>query len=230
MSQYKEFKSGEPVLQIQNLTYTYPAHQATYQFDLHVDPGEIVAILGESGSGKSTLLDLIAGFLEPASGSVMLDGQELLNQSIQKRPITILFQQHNLFEHLNVQTNLLLGIDPKGKATPQALTQIREILQQMKLAEHEHKLPTALSGGQQQRVALGRALLRNQPILLLDEPFSGLDHATRREMLTLVHTLTIQNHLHTLMVTHEPEDAQRIAGSIYKMHDGTLLLQKPHRG
>jgi len=216
-------RQGDLLLHIDNLTYTYPANNTTYQFDLSMEAGQVVAILGESGSGKSTMLDLIAGFLEADKGSVSLESYELLDKPIEKRPVTILFQNHNLFEHLSVETNILLGIDPKAKSTPEALDQIATILEEMKLTEHRHKLPTSLSGGQQQRVALARALLRQQPILLLDEPFNGLDRETRLEMLRLVHTITTTNHLYTIMVTHEPEDCKLIANKIYKMQDSTLL-------
>jgi len=218
------------MLKIINLTYTYPANHTTYTFTLEMDAGEILGILGESGSGKSTMLDLIAGFLEADEGSVLLDGKALLNQSIEKRPITILFQHHNLFEHLNVEKNILLGIDARGKATPKALKEIATILDEMKLSEYTQKLPTELSGGQQQRVALARALLRRKPILLLDEPFSGLDRETRLEMLTLVRNITTRHHLYTIMVTHEQEDCALIADKTYKMNDGTLLALYPPKG
>ncbi len=211
------------MLEITHLTYNYATNDTTYQFDLAMQEGQVTAILGESGSGKSTMLDLIAGFLEADTGSVQLDSYELLDKAIEKRPVTILFQSHNLFEHLDVQTNILLGIDPKGKATPKALDKITNILEEMKLTEHAQKLPTELSGGQQQRVALARALLRQQPILLLDEPFSGLDRETRLEMLQLVRSITTTNRLYTIMVTHEPEDCELIANKVCKMHDGILL-------
>ena len=211
------------MLHIANLTYNYESNHTTYTFDLTMVAGEIVGILGESGSGKSTMLDLIAGFLEADGGSVTLDERMLLGAPIQKRPITILFQQHNLFEHLSVEKNILLGIDPKGKSTANTHQKIMDILEEMKLTEHSDKLPSALSGGQQQRVALARALLRRQPILLLDEPFSGLDRETRLEMLTLVHSITKQHKLYTIMVTHELEDCALIADKVYKMNDGTLL-------
>jgi len=188
-----------------------------------MNAGQVTGILGESGSGKSTMLDLLSGFLEPTSGSILLDGQALLTLPIEKRPITILFQQHNLFEHLDIRKNILLGISPNGKSTPQADAKISQILQEMGLLEHLEKLPSALSGGQQQRVALARALLRGKPVLLLDEPFSGLDRKTRLEMLTLVQTITQKNRLYTIMVTHETEDCALIADKIYKMNDGTLL-------
>ena len=211
------------MLHVTHLTYNHQSSHTTYTFDLTMDAGQVVGILGESGSGKSTMLDLIAGFLEAVSGSVVLDSETLLDKPIEKRPITILFQQHNLFEHLSVEKNILLGIDPGGKATPEALQEIAQILKEMKLFEHSGKLPSALSGGQQQRVALARALLRRHPILLLDEPFSGLDRETRLEMLSLVRSITTQHALYTIMVTHELEDCALIADKTYKMNDGTLL-------
>jgi len=196
-----------------------------------MEAGQVTGILGESGSGKSTMLDLIAGFLEADEGSILLDQEVLHTLPIEKRPITILFQQHNLFEHLSVSKNILLGIDPKGRSTAQSEKQITEILEEMKLSAYRDILPTALSGGQQQRVALARALLRRQPILLLDEPFGGLDRETRLEMLTLVRNITTQQKLYTIMVTHDIEDCQRIADKVYTMQRGTLLpypLEKDH--
>jgi len=215
------------LLTIKNLLYTYAPNHTIYTFDLAMQAGEIVGILGESGSGKSTMLDLIAGFLDADSGAVALGTEPLLGLSIEKRPITILFQQHNLFEHLSVEKNILLGIDPKGRSSTEARQRISQILEEMKLSDHRKKLPSALSGGQQQRVALARALLRRQPILLLDEPFSGLDRETRLEMLALVQKITHQHKLYTLMVTHETEDCTLIADKVYKMKDGTLLPYNP---
>lgn len=213
------------MLEINSLSYTYNTDTTTltYCFNLQMQAGEITAILGESGSGKSTMLDIISGFLEAESGSIILNNIDLHTLPIEKRPITILFQKHNLFEHLNVERNILLGIHDKAKASSQELEQVQEILQQMNLSGFEHKLATELSGGQQQRVALARALLRKKSILLLDEPFTGLDRDTRLDMLSLVKKITKENNLHTIMVTHEIEDCNLIADRIYKMKDGTLL-------
>ncbi len=217
------------MLKIDGLTYIYYTKSIPhpYHFSLEADRGEVIGILGESGSGKSTMLDLIAGFLEPDSGSILLDGEAILPLPIERRPVTILFQQHNLFEHLSVKKNILLGISPNGKSTSQVETKITQILKEMGLANQIDKLPIVLSGGQQQRVALARALLRKKPILLLDEPFSGLDRKTRLEMLSLVQTITQREGLHTIMVTHETEDCELIADRVYKMKDGTLLPINP---
>ena len=213
------------LLNIKDLQYQYKNANDTYTYDLEVQPSEIVAILGQSGSGKSTLLDIVAGFIEPSSGSVKLDEQELLGLSVEKRPITILFQSHNLFEHLTVQKNILLGVNKALKDSIEEVEKVQAILKEVGLEAHEHKLASELSGGQQQRVALARVLIRREPILLLDEPFTGLDEATRVEMLDLVKKITVEHKLHTIMVTHELEDCERIANHVYKMQNHTLIKQ-----
>ncbi len=213
------------MLNITNLQYQYKGADDVYTYDLEVQPSEIVAILGQSGSGKSTLLDITAGFIEPSSGSIKLDEQELLPLSVEKRPITILFQSHNLFEHLTVQKNILLGVNKALKDSIEEVEKVKAILKEVGLEAHEHKLASQLSGGQQQRVALARVLMRREPILLLDEPFTGLDEITRLEMLDLVKKITIEHKLHTIMITHDVEDAERIANHVYKMQNHTLIKQ-----
>jgi thiamine transport system ATP-binding protein len=213
------------VLTVENITYQYKNADDLYTYNLEVQPSEVVAILGQSGSGKSTLLDIVAGFIEPSEGSIKLDAQELLGQSVEKRPITILFQNHNLFEHLTVQKNILLGVNKTLKDSIEEVEKVQDILKEVGLEEHEHKLASELSGGQQQRVALARVLMRREPILLLDEPFSGLDDATRIEMLELVQKITKEHKLHTIMVTHDTDDCDRIANHIYEMQNHTLVKQ-----
>jgi thiamine transport system ATP-binding protein len=211
------------LLSIKNLQYQYKNANDTYTYDLEVRPCEIVAILGQSGSGKSTLLDIVAGFIEPSEGLVTLEGQELLGFSVEKRPITILFQSHNLFEHLSVQKNILLGVNKALKDSIEEVEKVQDILKEVGLEAHEHKLASELSGGQQQRVALARVLIRREPILLLDEPFTGLDETTRLEMLDLVQKITQEHRLHTIMITHDREDAERIADHVYQMQNHILV-------
>jgi thiamine transport system ATP-binding protein len=204
------------MLKIDNVTYTYPQSTVTYRYDLEVNPKEVIAILGASGSGKSTLLDIMAGFLTPKEGKMMLDGVDFTSLPTAKRPLSILFQKHNLFEHLSVIKNLLLGMSSPD------LSKAESILKEVGLEGYGHKMANALSGGQQQRVALARVLLRDKPVLLLDEPFNGLDSDTRKEMLALVKTMTVQNSLHTVMVTHDMSDVEAIASRAYKMRDNRL--------
>lgn len=213
------------MLKVSDVVYQYTKKSEPYNYTMEVNASEVVAILGQSGSGKSTLLDIIAGFIEPRSGSIKLDDRELLTLSVEKRPMTILFQNHNLFEHLSVQKNVLLGVSKTLKDSIQDVENVQAILKEVGLEAHEHKLASELSGGQQQRVALARVLMRREPILLLDEPFSGLDDNTRIEMLDLVAKITKEHDLHTIMVTHEIDDATRIATYVYHMKDNRLQKQ-----
>ena len=210
------------MFEVNNLHYTY--HDSPmYDFTLSCDAGEIVAILGESGSGKSTLLDLIAGFISPLSGTIMIDGVDITALSVEQRPLTVLFQHHNLFEHLSVEKNILLGISKSLKSTAEEKHKAKEILKEVGLAGYEQKLASTLSGGQQQRVALARALIRQKPLLLLDEPFTGLDKDTHREMLALVRSITDEKGLHTMMVTHEESDCD-VADKVYRVKNRQLVL------
>jgi len=216
---------GVALLKITDLKYQHKNADDIYNYSMSVNPKEIVAILGQSGSGKSTLLDLLAGFLHAQSGSILLDEHDLTEESVETRPISILFQNHNLFEHLSVQKNILLGISKTLKSTQDELEKVNMILKEVGLEKYEHTLASSLSGGQQQRVALARILIRREPILLLDEPFTGLDADTRIEMLDLVKKITHENNLHTIMVTHEIEDCERIANRVYKVENQKLVEQ-----
>jgi len=214
------------MLRVNDLAYTYrhDARAETYHYNLYVEAGEVIGILGPSGSGKSTLLDLLSGFLMPDAGTLLLDDSPLAALPPEKRPVSILFQSHNLFEHLTAIENVLLGLRGKTKGTPEEEERAREILVSMHLEAYIDTPVSHLSGGQQQRVGLARVLLRNRPILLLDEPFTGLDFDTRDEILHLVRELTTQHRLHTLMVTHEPADCDAIADRVYRMSEGKINL------
>jgi len=214
------------MLHVDDLTYTYchDARSETYRYNLRVKAGEVVGILGPSGSGKSTLLDLLSGFLTPDAGTLILDDTSLVVLPPEKRPVSILFQSHNLFEHLTAMENVLLGLHGKAKGTFREEERARKILSSMHLEAYTDTPVSRLSGGQQQRVALARVLLRDRPILLLDEPFTGLDSAVRAEILQLVRTLTTEHQLHTLMVTHESADCDAIADRVYRMSEGKINL------
>ncbi|WP_299379059.1 thiamine ABC transporter ATP-binding protein [uncultured Kiloniella sp.] len=201
-------------LSIEKLSYQHHGSEEVLDFDLRIEPNELVAILGPSGVGKSTLLSLIAGFENPASGTIKFEGKKLNTLSPSERPTTSLFQEHNLFAHLTAEENIGLGIHPGLRLTNQNKGQITKALNDVGLKGLGKRLPAELSGGQRQRVALARCLVRRRPILLLDEPFSALDQDLRKEMLRLVKELHKDHALLTLMVTHLKEDADAIADRI----------------
>lgn len=211
------------MLKIENLSFAYPGQETPYRFDLAVEPGEIAAISGASGAGKSTLLDLVAGFSAPKSGAITCDDLEITHLPPEKRPVSILFQADNLFEHLTISKNLALGLP---RTTPKkALKElIGKALENVGLVGLEDRRAANLSGGQKQRVALARTLLRDHPILLLDEPFSAIDEATAETMRTLVHDLTRQHQWRVLVVSHNQNDIKTLADKIYKIANHTLVV------
>jgi len=208
------------MLIIERLRFAHPDQNEKYSYSLDVAPGEIVAITGRSGSGKSTLLDLIAGFLTPLSGTISFNERDLIPLPVEKRPVSILFQADNLFDHLTVNANLALALSA-NKAQQAALSLA---LKTVELAGYGPRRARNLSGGQQQRVALARTLLRNQPILLLDEPFANLDRETAANMRALVRTLSNKYKWSTLIVSHQQEDAANFADRSYRLVDGKLEL------
>ena len=215
------------MLTLNNLTYHYQSQ--TMCFSLHAEAGERVAILGPSGAGKSTLLSMIAGFLPLSSGELWIDGKNCTRQPPAQRPVSMLFQENNLFAHLTAGQNLGLGLHPGLRLTNSQKQQVTKIAASVGLQGLLDRLPGQLSGGQRQRVALARCLLRQQPLLLLDEPFSALDPALRQEMLTLTDTLCHTHNITLLMVSHNLEDVRQIAGRSVLVDNGSIVWQGASR-
>lgn len=198
----------------------YTVGDFSLQADFAVSAGARVAVIGPSGGGKSTLLNLIAGFSEPTKGRVLWDGVDMAGTPPGQRPISTLFQDNNLFPHLTVAQNVGLGLRPDLRLTGAQKDQVEAALARVDLAGYGARKPAALSGGQMSRVALARMLLRAKPLLLLDEPFAALGPALRDEMLDLVSALVVETGATLMMVSHNPEDAKRIAGSVVLVNDG----------
>lgn len=192
-------------IDILGLQFTY--EDLVMRFDLEVAPGEVMAIIGPSGAGKSTLLALIGGFEASQAGSIVIDGTDITDLAPDARPVTTLFQDHNLFAHLNVAQNVGLGLHPGLRLSDADRVAVAWGLEQVGLTGFEERLPGQLSGGERQRVAIARCILRKRPVLMLDEAFAALGPALRREMLQLVLDLKARNNLTVLMVTHDPADA-----------------------
>ncbi|MBS9778277.1 MAG: thiamine ABC transporter ATP-binding protein [Gammaproteobacteria bacterium] len=194
------------MITLDNLIFQYDKKSEKLCFDMRVERAEKVALIGPSGVGKSTLLSLISGFAIPESGDVWLNGDNHTTTIPHLRPVSILFQDNNLFHHLSVLQNIALGIAPNMKIDSSQRDQIHDIAEKVGLGDYLSRLPEQLSGGQQQRVALARCLLRDKPILLLDEPFSALDKSLRLEMMYLLNDLADEKSLTILMVTHQVEE------------------------
>ncbi|MCZ4273651.1 ATP-binding cassette domain-containing protein [Maritalea porphyrae] len=201
------------MLTFNRVEFAYPK-TTPYHFDFRVNRGEIVGIAGASGSGKSTLLDLVAGFQTPSSGQIELDDNSLLRLAPEERPVSILFQKDNVFAHLTAAQNVQLGRKDYINTS--------EKLAEVGLAGFENQKCASLSGGQQQRVALARTLARNQPILLLDEPFSALDGDTASQMRDLVKNLVKQHNWHAILVSHHSQDFDALADQLFNLKDGRL--------
>ncbi|WP_316013591.1 ATP-binding cassette domain-containing protein [Roseobacter sp. HKCCA0434] len=185
------------------------------------------AVIGPSGSGKSTLLMALSGFVPIVAGVVEVDGQPVGGLPPERRPVSILFQDHNLFAHLDVKSNVGIGVSGTLRLDDRQESEIARVLERVGLAGLERRKPAELSGGQQQRVAIARALLRERPVLLLDEPFGALGPGLRREMLDLVAEVAAERRLDVLMVTHEPEDAHAIAATTIYVDEGRAHAPRP---
>lgn len=208
------------MLKLNDVTWLY--EHLPMRFSLTVEQGEHIAVLGPSGAGKSTLLNLIAGFITPASGTIFIENQPHTHTPPAKRPVSMLFQENNLFSHLTVRQNIGLGMHPGLKLNAAQQQKLDVIASQMGIESLLERLPGELSGGQRQRAALARCLVREQPVLLLDEPFSALDPALRQEMLQLVSDVCRRQQLTLLMVSHSVEDAARIAPRSLVIADGRI--------
>lgn len=179
--------------------------------DWSLAAGARAAIIGPSGAGKSTLLAAIAGFIAPTSGRVLWQGADLIAVAPGKRPLTILFQDQNLFPHLTLAQNLGLGIRPDLRLLPEERGRVDAALTRVGLEGYGPRRPGQLSGGQIGRASLARALLRARPLLLLDEPFAALGPALKAEMLALVDEVAQETRATVMMVTHDPKDALSFA-------------------
>ncbi len=213
------------MLELEAVTFRY--QDMTMLFDLKVVRGECLAVIGPSGAGKSTLLALVAGFELPESGRIRIDGQDMAGQAPARRPVTSLFQEHNLFPHLSLADNVGLGLDPGLALDSAAKAKVVQALAHVGLVGLEARLPGQLSGGERQRAALARSLVRNKSLLLLDEPFAALGPAQRREMLDLVNALARDRGFTVLFVSHQPEDARHAAGRTVFIDAGRIQADGP---
>ena len=193
------------------LNFSFEENYLAISANLSLESNKIYAVMGPSGAGKSTFLNLISGFSEISSGSILWNKQEISDLPPSKRNISILFQDNNLFPHLSVWRNLALAVSHWPKVSNDDEDKLHSVISEVGIHGLESKKPSQLSGGQQSRVALARVLLQKNKILLLDEPFAALGPSLKDQMLELIEKIARKRGLLVLMVTHDPADANKIA-------------------
>ncbi len=216
------------MLELRNIMH----HSAPFTFraNLTIARGEKVALMGQSGAGKSTLLGLIGGFITPDQGQIIFAGQDLTEANPAARPCAILFQDSNLFPHLNLRDNLGLAVSGARKRTASLDARIARALDKVGLAGFEERRPASLSGGQQSRAGIARVLLQDRPVLLMDEPFAALDPGRRREMAALISALCAELGLTLLLATHDFNDAEGICDRVILLEAGEIQADCPIKG
>ena len=204
------------------ISHQFAAHKVLSDIELSISAGEFVVLLGPSGCGKTTLLMILAGFLTPSSGQVLIDDRDVTNVPPSKRPTTTMFQDYALFPHMTVAANIGFGLKMRGIGRAARYATAKDLLELVGLPQIAHRKPHELSGGQKQRVALARALAVEPDVMLLDEPLGALDLKLRRQMQDELKA--IQQRLGTtfIHVTHDQEEAMAIADKVVVMNQGEI--------
>jgi len=214
----------ETVLELRELAKHYPGHRAVDGISLSIAKGEFFSLLGPSGCGKTTTLRLIAGFEEPTTGKVLLDGRPVAKLPPYRRDVSTVFQNYALFPHLTVAQNVAFGLERRGNSSKEAVRgKVEKALALVQLTGKEARFPHQLSGGERQRVALARSLVLEPKVLLLDEPLSALDSKLRKEMRQQLKLLQRRVGIAFLFITHDQQEALSLSDRIGVMHQGALL-------
>ncbi|RUT29291.1 polyamine ABC transporter ATP-binding protein [Arsenicitalea aurantiaca] len=215
---------AKPFVRIRNVTKKFGDVFAVDDVSLDIFKGELFCLLGGSGSGKSTLLRMLAGFEDPTSGSIEIDGQDMASVPPYRRPVNMMFQSYALFPHMSVEANIAYGLKRDHLPKAEIADRVAELLRLVKLEPYGKRKPHQLSGGQRQRVALARALAKRPKLLLLDEPLGALDKKLREE--TQFELVKIQETLGVtfIVVTHDQEEAMSLATRIGVMREGAIAM------
>ncbi|MCC3275714.1 MULTISPECIES: ABC transporter ATP-binding protein [unclassified Arthrobacter] len=216
-------ETGE--LRLHNLVKTFAgpdAAPAVDGIDLVIRPGEFITLLGPSGCGKTTTLRMIAGFEQPTTGQLTLDGEDMVNLTPDKRPMSMVFQSYALFPHMSVFDNVAYGLRLKKTPAKTLEQEVNFALASMSLSPYADRAPNQLSGGQQQRVALARAMVMKPKVLLFDEPLSNLDAKLRVQMRTEIRSLQHKLGITSVYVTHDQDEAMTLSDRIVVMRQGRI--------
>ncbi|TPW33456.1 ABC transporter ATP-binding protein [Martelella alba] len=209
-------------IRLEQLTKRYGESTAVDSLSLHIQEGEFYALLGPSGCGKSTTLRMVAGFVKPTTGRILVGGQNLTPLPPEKRDIGIVFQNYAIFPHMSVADNIAFGLKLRKKSRDEIETSVKAALDQVGLSGYGDRFQRNLSGGQQQRVALARVLVTEPRILLLDEPLSALDKTLREEMKFWIKELQQNLGITTIYVTHDQDEALTMSDRIGVMRAGQI--------
>ncbi len=213
------------ILTLSNISKSFDNTEVLKDITLDIEKGKIISLLGKSGSGKSTLLNIIAGFEEPQSGILCLNNKILSDQNIfvepQKRNIGFVFQNYALFPHMTIFENITFGIDNYAKEKKISIA--KELLELVQLCGYEKRYPHELSGGQQQRVALVRSMALNPELILLDEPFSGIDTMLKAKIQKELLEILKSTHKTAIIVTHDSSEAMAMSDKIIYLEDGKIM-------
>lgn len=216
-------------VEIKNLTKTFPVFgkkkeemTAVNNVSLSIAPGELVTLLGPSGCGKTSLLRMVAGFLIPTSGSIVIGGEEVSQVPPNKRNVGMMFQSYALFPHMTVFDNVAYGLKLKHESKDVIVKKVNDILELMQISEYKNRFPNEISGGQQQRVALARAVVTEPSVLLFDEPLSNLDAKLREYMRGELRKIQKRVGITSIYVTHDQSEAMAISDKVVIMRSGNI--------
>ncbi len=209
------------MLQVKNLFVDLGGFRLTADFE--IERGSLISIVGPSGAGKSTILNALAGFIPLTSGVIKWNGSDITKLDPGLRPLSILFQDYNLFSHLTVKDNIAIGLRPNLKLDDLETEMVNSVIEEVGLSKFKFIKPFQLSGGQRTRVSLARSIVRSKPILLLDEAFSGLGPALRSEMIKLIKDKSIKEGITLIMVSHHIKDAIELDQKVIFVNDGETM-------
>jgi len=213
---------AKKIIEIKNVCKSFGDKDVLKDINLYINQGEFLTLLGPSGCGKTTLLRMIAGFLQPDSGSILLDGKDLEGTSPYERPLNTVFQRYALFPHLDVYDNIAFGLKLKKVPREEIDKRVRRVLKLVAMSDYEDRDVETLSGGQQQRIAIARAIVNQPKVLLLDEPLAALDLKMRKDMQIELKEMHKQLGITFIYVTHDQEEALTLSDTVVVMNEGRI--------
>ena len=215
-------RKSETIIKIENLTKAFGEKVILDNVSLDIKRGEFVTLLGPSGCGKTTLLRMLAGFMQPDSGTITMEDKDILSMPPHKRPLNTVFQRYALFPHLNVYENIAFGLKLKKVNPKEIEKRVRKALKMVSMTDYEDRDVNSLSGGQQQRVAIARAIVNQPQVLLLDEPLAALDLKMRKDMQMELKQMHEALGITFIYVTHDQEEALTLSDTIVVMSEGKI--------